>query len=626
VRGRVALAGVLAAACALALVPRAVEAAENPSYEAYFQGRYLTALKLAEGEAEKGSKEAFTLMGEIYSEGLGVAQDFKKAADAYAKGADLGDANAQLSLGLMVAEGVGVKKDLRIAADLFGLPENVGRSKHLSALAPFDVKVSLVASREGEATSASIKLGGKAGASDVSLVARALGNPAKPGEANIAIDGSVTGERPQAILVLLFPDLPVERLAAAGQNSGKLTVKLSGVPNSKVIGKAALETGSMGVAFAGQGSLQPGGFAFTGKGAMVSHDASQALTLIGFEAPPSAGGVPLKLRFELVKQGPAVDLKSITGAIAGEDVTGSAHFELGGAKTRFALSGSADTISLPSLLGVLVAWHRTPSTEEMLSSIGSGVSEFWPSRGFSLGPVENSEGSITLKANTLTLGSTLKVQGATLAASVGKDGLSIADLTGRLFGGEFAASGTLSPRGNGAELTARADLKGGKLEDFAAGVTGSSLAKGPFDLAFTVQGEGLSPPGLVAGLSGQGTFSLGAGALQALSPDPLRRVAAAAAKPKTARTPRKPLEELGDQPDVYQPPSRETTSTISYLASPAPELTKPAPVQMPGDVPAEHAALPAAEPVPSFSEPAVNSSPLPAATSGPAPLYPVAQP
>ena len=48
-----------------------------------------------------------------------MAQDFSKAADAYAKAADLGDANAQFSLGLMVAEGLGVKKDLRIAADLF---------------------------------------------------------------------------------------------------------------------------------------------------------------------------------------------------------------------------------------------------------------------------------------------------------------------------------------------------------------------------------------------------------------------------------------------------------------------------------------------------------------------------
>ena len=84
-----------------------------------FPGPYLTALKLAEQEAAQGSKEAYTLMGQIYEEGLGVAQDFGKAADNYAKAADLGDANAQFSLGTLVAEGRGVKKDLRIAADLF---------------------------------------------------------------------------------------------------------------------------------------------------------------------------------------------------------------------------------------------------------------------------------------------------------------------------------------------------------------------------------------------------------------------------------------------------------------------------------------------------------------------------
>ena len=112
-------AAILAIALADALVPAQAGAAENPSYAAYAQGRYLTALKLAEQEAAQGSKEAFTLMGEIYSGGLGVAQDYGKAADAYAKASDLGDANAQLSLGLMVAEGIGVKKDLRLAAGLF---------------------------------------------------------------------------------------------------------------------------------------------------------------------------------------------------------------------------------------------------------------------------------------------------------------------------------------------------------------------------------------------------------------------------------------------------------------------------------------------------------------------------
>ena len=419
---------------------------------------------------------------------------------------------------------------LRIAVELFGLPQGVSRSKHLSALAPFDVQVSLVASREGNATNASVELGGKAGGSEVSLVARALGEPARPGEAKIELDGSVTGARPQAFLVLLFPDLPVERLAAAGPTQGKLTVKLAGVPNVKVTGKAALETASIGIAFNGQGSLQKSGFALASKGAVVSRDAGLALTLLGFEAPPSAAGVPVQLRFDLTKQGSAVDLAAITGTIAGEDVTGAARFDLGGAKTRFALSGSADTISLPSLLGVLVAWHRTPSTEEMLGAIGAGAAEVWPSRGFSLGPIENAEGDITLKANTLALGSAIKVQGATLTASVGKNGLSVTDLKGRLFGGEFAASGTLSPRGTGAELAAHAEVKGGKLEDLAKSVAGSSLAKGPFDLAFNVQGEGLSPPGLIAGLSGKGTLALGAGAIQALSPDPLRRVAATAAR------------------------------------------------------------------------------------------------
>ena len=105
-------------------------AAESASYTAYFQGKYLTALKLAEAEAAQGSKEAYTLMGEIYSEGLGVAIDLNKAADAYAKAADLGDPNAQFSLGTMVAEGRGMKKNPRLAADLF---EKAAQSGHASA-------------------------------------------------------------------------------------------------------------------------------------------------------------------------------------------------------------------------------------------------------------------------------------------------------------------------------------------------------------------------------------------------------------------------------------------------------------------------------------------------------------
>ena len=262
----------------------------------------------------------------------------------------------------------------------------------------------------------------------------------------------------------------------------------------------------------------------------MSRDASAALTLLGFEAPPSAAGVPLTLRLDVAKQGPKIDLNGITGSIAGETVAGSVHLDQSGPKTRFSLNGSTGSVSLPSLLGVLVAWHRTPSTEEMLGTISAHASEVWPMRGFSLGPLENFEGGIALKAKTLTLGSAVKVQDATLAASLGKEGLAITDLKGRLYGGEFDASGNLAPRGNGAELNARAEVKGGKLGEFAKSLTGTPLARGSFDLAFDVQGEGLSPPGVVAGLSGEGALVLGPGSLQSLSASPLRNVAATAAR------------------------------------------------------------------------------------------------
>ena len=249
--------------------------------------------------------------------------------------------------------------------------------------------------------------------------------------------------------------------------------------------------------------------------------------MLGFEAPPSAANVPLSLKLDLTKQASTVDLAGITGSIAGETVAGSAHFDLGGAKTRFALSGSAGSISLPSLLGVLVAWHRTPSTEEMLGAIGAGASEVWPARGFSLGPIEQAEGQISLKANTLSLGSAVKVQDATLTAAVGKDGLSVTDLKGRLFGGDLRCLG--QPRAARQRRRARRAAptsRAASWKIFPQSVTGSALAKGPFDLAFNVQGEGLSPPGVVAGLSGEGTLSLGAGILQSLSSAPLRGVAA----------------------------------------------------------------------------------------------------
>jgi len=238
------------------------------------------------------------------------------------------------------------------------------------------------------------------------------------------------------------------------------------------------------------------------------------------------------LRADIAKTAQRIDFKSIAGDIAGEPVQGSVSLDLAGEMTKVVFDAKAGTVSLPVLLGGLLAWQRTPSTEQMLGTLGGGTSEVWPARGFSLGPLAKIEGDFKIAAKSLSLGAPILVQDAALTARVDKGALSITSLKGHLFGGSFAATGTLSPRGTGAGLQAKADLTGGKLEDLSKGLAGKALAKGPFSLSFNVSGEGLSPPGLVAGLSGEGTLSLEPGVVQAMSQEPLRRVAVEAAKTK----------------------------------------------------------------------------------------------
>ncbi len=102
----------------------------DPAYEAFDQGRYLTALTLAKASAENGEPQGATLMGRIYQEGLGVPRDDVQAAQWYRKGVELGDLNAMFAFGVMLAEGGAIKKDIAGAAKMF---EQAAMKGHVTA-------------------------------------------------------------------------------------------------------------------------------------------------------------------------------------------------------------------------------------------------------------------------------------------------------------------------------------------------------------------------------------------------------------------------------------------------------------------------------------------------------------
>ena len=421
---------------------------------------------------------------------------------------------------------------LRVASELLGVPPDIAKSKHLAALAPLEIAAGLSATRDGALTDATAEVKGKAAGADLSVLFKARGEPRKLADAEIDLDATIDGEGSQAVLGLLIPGFANSQLAATSAGPGKLALKAQGVLATTVTARAELATTSLQAVFDGQASLKPDGLGLTGHASAKSGNAGLVLMMLGLEASPAASAVPLDLQAEIAKTGASFDLTAIAGSIAGEAVEGNAHFSLGGDKTRFSLDAKAASASLPALLGSIIAWQQTPATEDVLGTITQGASDVWPPRRFALAPLDTAEGEIKLAAGKLTIGPPFAIGDAALLVRVDKEGLEIADLQGRLFEGALVASGTLSPRGTGAKLEARATLTKGRLDELTQSLAGRVLAKGPFTLSFDVAGEGLSPPGLVAGLNGDGTLHLDPGVLQALSPLPLRRVAAEAERKK----------------------------------------------------------------------------------------------
>ncbi len=234
---------------------------------------------------------------------------------------------------------------LRIAAGLFGLPEGVSRSKHLSRLAPLECACQpgrFPRRRSDQSLHRAWRQGGR-------LRRLARGPRARrPRQARRGEDRYRRQRHRRAAASVSRAAVPRSSGSSAlpppAGSQGKLTVKLSGVPNTKVTGKAALETAAMERRLRrARARCSRAGLPFAGKGAVVSQDASLALTLLGFEAPPSAAGVPLESPPRPHQAGPTSISTPSPATIAGEDVTGSAHFDLSGAKTRFALCRRAPT-------------------------------------------------------------------------------------------------------------------------------------------------------------------------------------------------------------------------------------------------------------------------------------------
>tara|TARA_R110001606_G_scaffold218857_3_gene366684 strand:- start:60 stop:536 length:477 start_codon:yes stop_codon:yes gene_type:complete len=105
---------------------------------AYYNGDYVTALRLWRPLAEQGDTDAQFSLAQMYYKGQGVPQDYNEALKLYRKAAEQGNAEALYTLGLMYDDGQGVPQDYVEAHRWFNLSAAKGNThagKHRDMLA-----------------------------------------------------------------------------------------------------------------------------------------------------------------------------------------------------------------------------------------------------------------------------------------------------------------------------------------------------------------------------------------------------------------------------------------------------------------------------------------------------------
>lgn len=408
-------------------------------------------------------------------------------------------------------------ESLQALADTLGLGDRT-----FAGLAPVDLKLVLQADREGETSVGRLQATGTVKGAEVDLRGSARGDLAELGAATIDLEGKVDGVTSKTLISLAAPDLSEDELAARlGDNAdvkNSIVLAVKGVPDETLDLSLDLN-GPLRASFAGEGAYADETLTLQGQLSARTDDAAMLLALTGVAVPPSARDLPVDVRGKLTKKKDEIHLYPLNGRIGDEAVELGVHVLMNEPETEVYLDASADTVSLPALFGPLVAWERTASTEELLGTVTEGRADLWPARGFSLGPLSWANTQLHVKAKTLFMGDAFPLKEAQFKAR-SKDGkLEISVLKGKLFDGLFTAAGELAPRGEGAHLDVHAELAAAKLSQASKALLGRVQAKSEFGFNIHLTGDGLSPPGLVAGLSGKGRLTLRPGEIRGLNAD-----------------------------------------------------------------------------------------------------------
>lgn len=392
--------------------------------------------------------------------------------------------------------------------------------RRMDALAPLKLTGNLSANRQSRELQ--VTFAGNAASSELSINGKLDGDFTDLSDAKLNVTGVFGNEDGRRLIAQLAPEVPIDN-ATTTSGPGALNVTASGDFKTGLTTRIDLRTPDATGRFDGRIAPLATPWTLEGDLSLRASQASTALSMLRI----SPGGVPvtgaLVLEAGITKRANKYQVSNLDLRIGGETISGSVKVDVSGAQPVAEVDIEAGAVMLPKLAAYLVDWDHKDITSQVAEATGGPTN--WANQAFSFRAFEAIAGTLKLRAASIALSEGITLSKAQLQANLKDGALSVTALDGSVYGGTFSGTGTLKSERGRLVLDASIAVAKADVAKIAVGSDGKALVKGKGDLELTLEGEGLSPRGLIAVSTGKGQLRLQQSTITGLSPSGLRDAA-----------------------------------------------------------------------------------------------------
>ena len=366
-------------------------------------------------------------------------------------------------------------------------------------------------------------LDGSAQDTRTSILARVDQEPALWRTGVLDLTGTLENAKSSRLLAQLLPGTAPLSLGAA--DKARLSVRANGVVKTGISTAIELESKAVEAGFSGLIALPGDKATMTGEIGLKSADIADSLRLAGLKSVRALQGRDLVLHARVSVKGDEIQIADTALRFGSASVEAQGRIKRMAGRLDVDLKAKSNEASLPAILAIAMG-----TTQGTVPGAQGDVS-VWPEDAIDFSALGDVGGKVRLEAATLALGQALGLQRAVIEAEFSPGAVDVKSLTGDALGGRVLGNARADKAAAGITVKGVLKLDGLRLDQIVAGPGAAPAATGSASGAITFNGRGLTPRGIIASLTGQGSLQLKDTRIARFGPDALDAAIAQALPP-----------------------------------------------------------------------------------------------